>query len=244
MMTRLVAAVAFLTRIPVRRAFQGEDVGRAALFFPLVGAGIGLVQLGVFRLLSTRLPPLLTAVLVVAVSAWLTRALHLDGLVDFADGLGGGTTRDDALTIMRDPRAGSFGVVAVVLLLATKIAAVGALGSSEALVLVLVLAPALARWASVPLSLACAYARQGGGLGSALTDHVGVVELFGATSISAVLVWGLAPKLGLVSWGAVVLATMVTGAIARSRLGGITGDVLGANVEISEAVALVAAVLS
>jgi adenosylcobinamide-GDP ribazoletransferase len=242
MVKRLLAAVALLTRVPVRRELSGEDVGRATVFFPLVGAGIGLVQLVCFRLLAPRLPSLPVAVLVVAVSAWLTRALHLDGVVDFADGLGGGATRDETLAIMRDPRAGSFGVVAVVLVLAAKIAAVDALRSSQAVALVL--APALARWGSVPLSFACAYAREGGGLGAALTDHVGVFELLGSSVISAALVWMLAPRVGLVSVGAVAVATIAVGAIARSRLGGVTGDVLGAQVEISEAAALVATLLT
>lgn len=253
MMTRLLTAVSFLTRVPLRRPFQGEDVARATIFFPLVGAGIGLVQLGLFRILAPRLPALVTAVLVVAVSCWVTRSLHLDGLIDFADGLGGGSAREDALAIMRDPRAGSFGVVAVVLVLAIKIAVIDSIGSigpigrmdsRAAPVLVLVVAPALARWTSVPLSFFCAYAREGGGLGSALTEHVGVVELLGATLLSAALVLGVGPRLGLVSWAAVLLATVATGTISRSRLGGITGDVLGANVELAEAGALVAAVIT
>ncbi len=76
-----------------------------------------------------------------------------------------------------------------------------------------------------------------------MTDHVGVVELLGATILSGALVWALAPKAGLVSWGAVLLVTLVTGSVSKRRLGGITGDVLGANVELAEASALVAAVL-
>ncbi len=91
-MSRLLAAIAFLTRVPIRRPFTTEDVGRAAVFFPLVGAGIGAAQLGLWKLLDATLPPLLLAVLVVSFSAWATRGLHLDGLADFFDGLGGGRT--------------------------------------------------------------------------------------------------------------------------------------------------------
>jgi cobalamin 5'-phosphate synthase/cobalamin synthase len=236
--TRLLAALSFLTRVPVHLTFDAREVGRSALFFPLVGAAIGAVQWGLFYALSARLPALLTAVLVVAFSAWLTRAMHLDGLADLTDGLAGGSSRGQALEIMRDPRVGAFGAVALVLVLATKIAAIAALEAKAALVL----APALARWTSVPLSRLLPNAREGGGLGSALTDHVGALELVGATLVSAALAAALAPALGAVSWVAVIAVTAVVGAIARKRLGGVTGDVLGANVELSEACALVVAV--
>lgn len=237
---RLLAAIAFLTRVPVRRSFEAVDVGRASLFFPLVGAGIGVVQLGLFRLLGNHLPALLVGVLVTALSAWTTRGLHLDGLADFADGLGGGRTREDALRILRDPRVGAFGATALFLVLAVKIAAVGSLRSSEGLVL----APAVARWASVPLAFFLPYAREGEGLGAALTDHVGLFELLGATALVAALALVLAPRLVFATAVAALAMTALTGLLARGRLGGITGDVLGANTELAESLALVVAVLS
>ena len=89
-MKRLLAALAFLTRVPIKTAFTAEDVGRASIFFPVVGVGIGALQLGLWKLASPHLTSFVDAVLVVTLSAWLTRALHLDGLADFADGLGGG----------------------------------------------------------------------------------------------------------------------------------------------------------
>lgn len=232
-MKRLLAAVAFLTRFPIRTAFTTEDVGRAALFFPLVGAGIGLVQLGVWTFAGQHLTGWLTATLVVASSAWLTRALHLDGLADFVDGLGGGRTRDDVLRIMKDSRIGAFGAIALVLGLCTKIAAVEGLGSAEALIV----APALSRWTPVALGYALPYARPGA---SAPAGHVGQFELVGATVIAAGLValvgqWMLA--------GVVVIVSGVVGLIAMRRIGGVTGDVLGANIELAETAALVVATL-
>jgi adenosylcobinamide-GDP ribazoletransferase len=236
-MTRLLAALAFLTRVPIRRSFDASEVGRAALFFPLVGAGIGLLQLGAFRLLRPHLPSLLAAVLVVALSAWVTRGLHLDGLADFADGLGGGSTREDVLRIMRDPAVGAFGVIALVLVLTVKIAAVDALPSAEALVL----APALARWTAVPIGFFLPYARQGQGLGAAMTGGAGRIELFGSTVLAASLSFLFPWKLAVFSWGAAFLATLLVGSIAWKRLRGMTGDVLGASVELTEASVLVAA---
>jgi adenosylcobinamide-GDP ribazoletransferase len=230
---RLLAAVAFLTRIPIRTAFTTEDVARAAIFFPLVGAGIGLVQLGVWRLASPHLSGLLTATLVVSISAWLTRGLHLDGLADFVDGLGGGRTREDVLRIMKDSRIGAFGAIALILGLCMKIAAVDALVSPEALIV----APALSRWTPVALGFVLPYARPGV---SAPAGHVGAFELVGATLVGAVfmVLWG-----HVVLAGAVVLVSVAVGLMARSRLGGVTGDVLGANIELAETAALVVATL-
>jgi cobalamin 5'-phosphate synthase/cobalamin synthase len=237
-MTRFLAALAFLTRVPIRRSFEASEVGRAALVFPLIGAGIGLVQLGAFRLLRPHLPSLLIAVLVVALSAWMTRGLHLDGLADLADGLGGGSTREDALRIMRDPAVGAFGVVALVLLLAIKIAAVEALDSGHALVL----APALARWSAVPLGFFLPYAREGqGGLGAAMTGGAGLLELLGSLVLALGLSFLVPLDFAIRSWAAVLLVSLLVGGLARRRLGGVTGDVLGASVELAEASVLVAA---
>jgi adenosylcobinamide-GDP ribazoletransferase len=236
-MIRFLAALAFLTRLPVRRSFDAAEIGRAALFFPMVGAGIGLLQLGVYRMLKPYLPTLVVAVLVVALSAWATRGLHLDGLADFADGLGGGATREEALRIMRDPAVGAFGVIALVMVLALKIAAVAALPSGGALVL----ASALSRWSAVPLGYFLPYAREGSGLGAAMTVGTGRFELFGSTLLAASLSFFFAPRTALFSWAFVLLASLLVGVIARRRLGGMTGDVLGANVAIAEASVLVAA---
>ena len=236
-MSRLLAALAFLTRVPIGKSFEGSEVGRAALFFPLIGAAIGVVQLGVFLLLKPHLPSLVVAVLVVALSAWVTRGLHLDGLADFADGLGGGSTREDALRIMRDPAVGAFGVIALVLVLGVKIAAVDALASAEALVL----AAALARWTAVPAGFFLPYARESEGLGAAMTGGTGRFELLGSTVLAVAISLLFPLKLALVSWVAVLLVSLLVGAIARRRFGGMTGDVLGANVELAEASVLVAA---
>ena len=242
-MSRILAAVAFLTRVPLRRPFEGADVGRATLAFPLVGAAIGALLYGASVLVASRLPTLLAATILVALSAWVTRALHLDGLGDLVDGLGGGGSRDDALRIMRDSRIGAFGAVALVLLILIKVAALDAILSRDVSLPTLVLTPALARWASVPMSYWLPYARAEGGLGSALADHVGFTELLGATLISLALVAVLAPRLGGALWAAVLVTSLVMGAIVMRRLGGVTGDVLGANVELSEAAAFVVAVL-
>ncbi len=236
-MIRFLAALAFLTRFPIRRSFDASAVGRGAVFFPLIGASVGLLQLGAYRLLKPHLAPLLVAVLLVALSAWVTRGLHLDGLADFADGLGGGATREEALRIMRDPAVGAFGVIALVLVLVLKIAAVDALAEGGALVL----AAALSRWSAVPLGYFLPYAREGAGLGAAVASGLRPFELAGATIFAVLLSLFYTPRLALLSWAVVLLVSVTVGRIAKRRLGGMTGDVLGANVELSEAAVLVAA---
>jgi cobalamin synthase len=106
------------------------------------------------------LPSLVVAVLIVAVNERLTGALHLDGLADMADGFGGGHTREDVLRIMRDHVIGSYGAVALILLVLLKVAALSTLINDDGDATYLILAPVLGRWASTPLGHFLPYARR------------------------------------------------------------------------------------
>jgi adenosylcobinamide-GDP ribazoletransferase len=241
-MKRVLAAIAFLTRWPVRLQLDAADVGRATLVFPLVGAALGGL-LGLWaELLAGRMPPLLSAALVLAASALLTGALHLDGLADMADGFGGGRTREDVLRIMRDHSIGAYGAVALGLALLVKVAALSTLIERHQSMVPLVLGCALARWASVPLGRFLPYARAEGGLGSAITDHVGLFELLGATAIAGGLAFGLDGLRGGIFWAGCSALSTFNGMWCRERIGGITGDTLGANTELCEALVWVMAV--
>jgi cobalamin 5'-phosphate synthase/cobalamin synthase len=166
----LLAAIAFLTRVPVpaRWCFDAPDVGRATVFFPLVGAAIGGVAVVALKLLSVRvawgqgprfggpwLPPALTAVCLVSLTAWVTGGLHLDGLADMADGFGGGRSREEVLRIMRDPSIGAFGATALVLLLSGKVLSLGSLIERGAAVRYLLVAPPWAAGPPSPLAASC-----------------------------------------------------------------------------------------
>src|SRR5215207_1982530 len=111
-----LAAVAFLTRVPVGRAvaLDGNDVARATIAFPLVGAGVGALTGGVALLLHPWLPSFLAAAIALAVAVMATGAMHVDALADTLDAAGA-TTREQALEIMRDPRVGTFGASAIAL---------------------------------------------------------------------------------------------------------------------------------
>jgi adenosylcobinamide-GDP ribazoletransferase len=235
----LAAAVAFLTRVPVGRAFvlDASDVARGGALFPLVGAGIGAVAGGLADGLAGSLGATLAAVLGVAATTGLTGVLHLDGLADTADALGA-TTRERALEIMRDHSVGAYGTTALVLGLAAKIAALAALASRGDALRYAVCAAAVARVVPVALSAVLPYARTGEGAGRALAG-AGAWRLLVAIGIAAgFCVWLHA--LPLLAVGAAV--ALVVGLGAHRWLGGITGDVLGAAAELTEIAALVTGV--
>jgi adenosylcobinamide-GDP ribazoletransferase len=244
-MRRLRAALAFLTRLPVTgdMVFDAADVGRGTLFFPVVGAALGVAEaVLIFALAPLGLPALVQAILATTAGALLTGGLHLDALADAADGLGGGRTREDVLRIMRDHVIGAYGAIALVLGLGLRVAALAALIERGAFLPWLVAGGALARWASPLLGRLLPYARDGGGLGAAVTDHVGATELGGATAL-ALAIAALAVGRGLLP-SLVVLAaiTAVVAAVCRRRLGGVTGDTLGAHTELCELGVLVVGV--
>jgi len=215
------------------------------------GALIGGLQAGAVWAFSSRMPAPLTAALVLVLSALLTGAPHLDGLADMADGFGGGRTREDVLRIMRDHAIGAYGAVALILLLAVRAAALTALIGAHHAEPTLIIAASLARWTAVPLGRFLPYARgrdpnsdsaQPGGLGAALTDHVGPTELLGATFFAGAVAIGLGGTQGAIAWGAVALFTFGLGRECANRIGGVTGDTMGACTELCEALVYVVAV--
>ncbi len=237
------AAITFLTRVPVGRlALDADDVARGAALFPLVGAGIGAAVGATVAGLDTELTVLLAAAVAVALEALLTGAIHLDALADTADGLGAGT-RERALEVMRDPAVGSFGATALVLDLLVKVSALVAVAADSRAILAVVAAFALGRAAPLVLALALPYARPGSGSGLVLTERaaraslaVGIVLAVGI-SVAALGLRGLALPAGA------GLACLAVGVVTRRRLGGVTGDVLGASAELATTAALVAAVV-
>lgn len=249
-MKRFFAAISFLTRLPIPKGlvFEAADVGKATIFFPLVGALIGLFQVGALQFFGTMandnlLKAVLIAVLLVIVNVFVTGALHLDGLADMADGFGGGRTKERTLEIMRDSLIGSYGATALILLLILKTAAIAALVETGTAWQFLILAPALGRWATVPLGKFMPYARKSGGLGNAVTDFVGWRELTGATVITAVLLFSLVNwQSGAKIWLVIAALTIFNARMCFKKVGGVTGDTLGANTEICETAVLLAAV--
>jgi cobalamin 5'-phosphate synthase/cobalamin synthase len=237
------AALAFLTRLPLGRRIDvdGRDIARSALLFPLVGAAIGAAVGGSAILADRALPPLAAAAAALTVGALLTGALHLDGLADTADALAGGS-RERALEIMRDPRIGTYGAVALALDLLLKAAAVSALLERDDVLLPLLAAASLARATPVPLARILPYARPDGGVGDAFSGRVSVRAALGATALAATLAVALLGWRGAAMLAAAAVATLAFGYGYRRWLGGVTGDALGATVESTETLALLVAV--
>jgi adenosylcobinamide-GDP ribazoletransferase len=243
MLRGAVVAVQFLTRIPLsRRAIETHELSGALAWFPLIGALVGTGIAGVIAL-STRLLGFDAAIVAGLIfGALLTGALHEDGLADACDGLGGGFTRGRALEIMRDSRIGSYGAVALVLLYAARITLFRALGGPIPLLFAVPAAFALARASSVALMAWLPNAREEGLAGDVARSLGGATVTIGiaAAAIISILLCGRA---AMVLVAVAVLVTLTSGFYLRHRLGGITGDCLGAVNVIVEVAAVAAAVV-
>jgi adenosylcobinamide-GDP ribazoletransferase len=245
----LRTAAAFLTILPVEsrqeaniqadRPWLRQDrpgLGRSAGWFPWVGAAIGIGAGAVWWLSGLVLPPMLPAVLAVAAWAALSGGLHLDGLADCCDGLLSTAPAERRLEIMRDPRLGTFGATGLCLVLVAKIAAVYSLPPASTVPAMLLAASTaralllLARWQQ---------AARPGGMGEGFTSGLRQASV----PLAAVPVIGLCIFLGWTGVMAVLaalLATLAIFALARRRIGGVTGDVLGCAVEAGELAVLLA----
>ena len=226
----LALAVSFLTVLPAPQVpYQPGALGRAGRWFPAVGLVIGGLLAGSHWLLSQFFPPLLAAGLTVTLWAALTGGLHLDGLADCCDGLLAATSRERRLEIMRDPRTGAFAVVGLVLFLLLKVASLAALPAATA---VLLLAPTWARW--LLLWVARQPLARPSGLGADFAAGLSSRSQAWALILPVALLLSFpTPKVLL----AILVATGITWFVirmARLRLGGVTGDVYGLVVELSE----------
>lgn len=232
------AAVAFLTRVPVGRlaVLDERDVQRGGALFPVVGALIGAVVGGVALALGEVLPPLAAATCALAAGALLTGAMHLDALADAADALGARSC-ERALEIMRDPRIGSFGATALMLDLLAKAAAIAALVETDFAFAALVVAGAVSRAAAPPLACALPYARPSGGVLTGSGSGAAAV----AVILGAVVALGAAGSRGAWMLAATAVVALALGLWCHRRLGGVTGDGLGATIELGETCALLVA---
>jgi adenosylcobinamide-GDP ribazoletransferase len=240
----LAAALRFLTVLPVpgKLGAEGRDLAAAPVWFPVVGVLIGAVSAGWAWLAYRLAPGPVAAVLVVGGLLAISKGLHLDGLADTADALLSSRTRERMLEIMKDSHVGVMGVGAVVLVLALKITALGALPPERA-VLAAFLMPVAGRCAMLMLMGALPYARPEGGLGG----------FFGMGRRPLLAVWGVVALVGVgvivgreaglaAAGGTVLLAALLIWDLRRV-LGGATGDTVGASCELAEVIpALVLAV--
>jgi adenosylcobinamide-GDP ribazoletransferase len=234
----LLAALQFLTLLPIKRNFNVKQIGNATVFFPVVGVLIGGLLVGLDRLLSLGLPPSVVNVLLVTVLALVSGGLHLDGLADTLDGVGGQHTPQERLAIMKDSRIGGFGAVGIALVLLIQYVTLNNIPASIKMY-TLLLFPTLSRWAMVNAIFVYPYARPSG-LGKAF--KAGLMGLhYALDTVFALMVAVMLFKLGgLVIMAAAWLTADGTCLYLKSKLGGLTGDTYGAVNEFVSLAVLIA----
>ncbi len=247
---RLGLGTLTIVRVGVGRV-DARSAGAAMLWSPAIGAALGAVAgAATWGAARAGTSTLVAGILGIAVLAALTRALHLDGLADTADGLGSGRAAPEALAVMKASDIGPFGVVTLVLVLLLQVAALAGAAHDAQVVSVAAIAGAAGR---LPLPWACQQgvpAARPDGLGHLVAGTVSAAAATAAAAATLVAVAGLAfvTPVGVgravVAVAAGFLAALALLHRCRGRFGGITGDVLGALVEVSTTVALVVLVAS
>ena len=245
MNSTLPLALTFLTKLPWpwRGPADETALARSMFWFPWVGALLGLIFWGAWAGLQKMLPAPAAAALLLTLTVWVTGGLHLDGLADTADGLGGGHTPETALRIMKDSRVGAFGVISLILGLVLKFSLFLSLATQTRGAGVLLLFPVISRWSMVLLAYLSPYARAEGGLGQAMTLGVSPRVLTGASLSAGGLALLILGAPGLVLLIAAAALVWLGRLYFQRRLGGITGDILGATNEVVEIMVLAGALM-
>jgi len=238
-------ALQFFTRLPIPSwvGFEASWLQHASRYFPLVGCVVAAIAAAVYFATALVLPAPVAAVLSTAASIYLTGAFHEDGFADTCDGLGGGMTRERALEIMKDSRVGAYGAIGIVCMLATKLTALAMLPPRVA-VGALFLAHPLSRLAAASLIWKLDYVR-GEGKAKPLAQQMtntefAIAALTALVPVPVLLASGwIAPDAVLAAVLAALLAAVWLGHKLKQRLGGYTGDCLGAVQQLAEALVYV-----
>ncbi len=227
-------AVQFMTRVPIRsEGLAPARLRRASVWFPAVGLLVGGVATLAYLLLAPHFARTLAALFTVLVMVMITGGMHEDGLADCADAFGGGWTREDKLRIMKDSRIGSFGAVALILSLAGRVLLLATMPAG-AVVGYLISAQVLARCTPLPLSALLKPARELEGQGRRVAGATSWLMVALGTVMAIALT---ALILRASAWQPILAIAIVTAASAlyyTRRLGGVTGDCMGATIQLSE----------
>lgn len=238
-MRRLLIALQFLTVIPWYKNLQvnEEDLGKSALYFPVVGLFIGGCLIGSNVCLSFFLPRSVVDGILILVLILITGSIHLDALADTVDGVACGKEKNEKLSIMKDGNVGAMGVVAVFLVLVLKYLALAALpeySKHQSLLLM----PVLGRWSQVGVAYLSDYAGLKKGLGFPITRYVTHRIVIVTTMVSLLVAVYLFRQRGFIMTALVALFCLLYSRFFKRALGGVTGDVLGAANEITEVAVL------
>ncbi len=239
-------ALQFFTRLPIPGwvGFEAAWLQHASRYFPLVGVVVAAIAAAVYYAAALVLPAPVAAVLSTAASIYITGAFHEDGFADTCDGLGGGMTKERALEIMKDSRVGAYGAIGIVCMLATKLSALAMLPPGVAVAALFVAHP-LSRLAATALIWKLDYVR-GEGKAKPLAQQMTNAE-FAIAALTCLLpaayilaTDSMTPAAMLAAIIAAILAALWLGRLFVRRLGGYTGDCLGAVQQLAEALIYVA----
>jgi len=231
-------ALTFLTILPSPKKYSAgyENLGVSAVWFPLIGVLIGGIAALAFSGFILFLPKDLSSVLTVLVWIVITGGLHLDGLADCCDGMLNSSTADRRLEIMKDSRIGTFGAIGLVFIILLKVTAVHDL-QIQSVWIALPMAACLARW----LLLWAGFQKMARSDGLGVSFQIGIRRWhFVFTNIFPLIFVLIAGVPGLVAAAFACLVAFTISALARARLGGMTGDVMGCVVEMTEVAVLIA----
>lgn len=240
-MREFLAAVRFLTIMPVPGQWgtAEEDLPGSSAYFPVVGLLLGIVAAAVAIGLSHLLPPWPAMAASVIVLIAFSGGLHMDGLSDTADGFMSSRPKERILEIMKDSRIGAMGAIAIASCMLMKFSSM-MLMNQESFWRAAVLMPLAGRSAIVIQMATLPYARPEGGLGAIFYRTRSAVPVIVATLLMAASGWVLFGRGGLVAMGVVVAGTFLFNMVCRRKIGGATGDTLGASCEIAETLCVVA----
>ena len=232
-------AFQFLTKFTLKRdmAATPQEVGQSGVWFPVVGLVLGLMLVVLNMLLSPWLPNIIVNIILILSLIAFSGALHLDGLVDLVDGLYAGNTPQEVLEVMGDTKVGSMGVIALFGLILLKTLSLNALDPQYKNA-ALVIMPVLARWGMLYATAKYDYARQETGTGQVFTQENGLPQFMRASIFPVLLTLWLLKLTGVWLMILVFFSTMGLGITISKRIGGMTGDSLGAINEITEALIL------
>ena len=232
MIRDFLSAIRFLTVFPLSSdpSTKPDTLARSMLFFPAVGLLIGALSVGFFMIAQSFLPPRVAVLALLVAPILISGGLHVDGFADFCDGFFGGKDKSGILRIMKDSRIGAWGALGIALLVLIKFELLQTLPDRTVIFL---LAMAASRWAQVVLSFFLPYAGSENGMGNLVAGKVLIRELSGATLflLFAVLAAG---KRGLIIFTVLLAFLFLLGLFFKNRVGGVTGDLLGAASELTE----------
>ena len=236
-MRSLRIAFGLMTTLPIKLPdeWSAGDSGRASLWYPFVGLVIGAVTWLAWTGANLVLPPTVAAVVALLVWVVLTGGLHLDGLADCCDGLLASTSAERRLEIMKDPHAGAFSVIGLIIVLMLKATALGSLTTSTSLGILL--AASLARWCILPAGLIPLARPSGMGADFAMGLRRSFIILGAILPLAITILLGMSGAAStLAGLGAAALVIW----LAWSRIRGVTGDVFGMIVEVVETAVMTA----